>query len=137
MDAASRSEHPTIFFDGACTLCNGAVQTILALDRDAVFRFAALQSATARNARGPGGDAFGDTIVLLDGGRRYLRSDAVVRIGFALPWPWPALAAVANAVPRELRDAAYDWIARNRYRLFGQRAECIMPSPAQQARFLP
>lgn len=125
----------TIFFDGACNLCNGAVRFIIAQDRAKVFRFAALQSPAARAALGPVEGA--GTIVLLEEGRRYERSDAAVRIAFALPWPWPALAALAGALPKALRDAVYDWIARNRYRLFGKRDACALAAPASEAaRFL-
>ena len=128
--------HPTIFFDGECNLCNGAVQFIIARDRHALFRFAPLQSQSARDMLGASPGA-GNTIVLLQDGRRYVRSDAAVRIGFALAPPWPVVAVVAGALPKPWRDAAYDWIARNRFRLFGKRAACMIPAPGVAARFLP
>ncbi|MGH7856901.1 MAG: thiol-disulfide oxidoreductase DCC family protein, partial [Candidatus Binatia bacterium] len=76
-----------------------------------------------------------DTIVLVGEGRAYLRSAAALRIlrGLGLPW---SLLYVLVAIPRPLRDAAYDWFARNRYRWFGTREECRLPEPWEKERFL-
>ena len=125
-----------VLFDGVCNLCNGAVQFILRHDRAGYFNFASLQSAAAQRALAEHGAAPTlNSIVLIDGGRMYQSSDAVLRIAHRLgaPWSW-AYAAVV--VPRPLRNWIYGVIARNRYRWFGQRDACMLPTPELRGRFL-
>ena len=74
--------------------------------------------------------------MLLAGGRRYERSDAALHIALGLRAPWP-LAFGAILIPRGARDAAYRWIARNRYRWFGRTDTCALPPPGLRERFLP
>jgi predicted DCC family thiol-disulfide oxidoreductase YuxK len=76
-----------------------------------------------------------DTIVLVEDGRRYERSAAVLRIARQLRAPWPLLFAFI-VVPRPLRDWAYDAVARRRYRWFGRRETCMVPTPELRARFV-
>jgi predicted DCC family thiol-disulfide oxidoreductase YuxK len=127
----------TILFDGVCNLCNGSVRYIIANDPAARFRFASLQSPAARAALAPFGRAPEslESIVLIDGGRLFERSDAALRIAAELRAPWP-LARALLAIPTGLRDAVYDAIARNRYRLFGRRDFCAVPEPDLARRFL-
>lgn len=126
-----------VLFDGLCNLCNGAVDFIIDRDPQAQFRFAALQSDAARPLlarRGLSAERLGH-IVLVEDGRCYLGSTAALRIARRLTSPWPLLYALL-LVPRPLRDAVYDWVARNRYRWFGKRDRCRTPTPGLQARFL-
>lgn len=125
-----------VLFDGLCNLCNGSVQFIIARDRRARFKFASLQSAAAvRLLSGTATPASLDTVVLVEDGRVYARSDAALRIARGLGFPW-ALAWIFVLVPRVLRDLLYDAVARNRYRWFGRRDVCMVPSPALRDRFL-
>jgi len=132
-------EAPIVFFDGYCNLCNRSVAFIIARDREARFRFASLDSATARSrlatrvAHAP----LPDSVLLLDADGLHARSDAARRIARQLTWPWPWLSVLALLVPRLLRDALYDVVARNRLRWFGRREACAIPTPSQQSRFLP
>ena len=119
--------YDVILFDGVCNLCNSSVQFVIRRDRRARFKFAPLQSQ---------GEAAGDSIVLVDNGRRYTRSTAALRIARHLDFPWN-LAYALIVVPRPLRDAAYDFIARRRYRWFGRRDVCMTPTPELRSRFLP
>jgi predicted DCC family thiol-disulfide oxidoreductase YuxK len=127
-----------ILFDGVCNLCNGFVQFVIARDPSARFRFAALQSgAAAALLREAGVTApLPDSIVLVEGGRVYVRSAAALRILRGLRFPWP-LAFAAIAVPRVVRDRVYDFIAAHRYRWFGRRDSCWLPTPDLKRRFLP
>jgi predicted DCC family thiol-disulfide oxidoreductase YuxK len=122
-----------VLFDGVCNLCNGAVRFILARDPAARFRFASLQSDAARRLMGTGGPT--ETIVLLDAGKTYVKSTAALRIARGLRFPWPLLYAFV-AVPRPVRDLIYDWVARHRYRWFGKRDTCMLPTPELRERFL-
>lgn len=126
-----------MLFDGVCNLCNRSVQCIIRHDPKGRFRFASLQSEVGRRLQAEHGldpDAV-NTIVLIEKGRAYTRSDAALRIARRLKVParfwWPA-----RFVPRQLRDAAYDWIGRNRYRWFGRREECMVPSPGVSELFI-
>lgn len=141
-------EGPIILFDGVCNLCNGAVKWVIRYDRHARFRFASLQSETARRLiaengpslqQGSGGRGSGmalpDSVVLIADGRVRVKSDAALGIARRLGWPWRA-AAAGLIVPRVLRDAVYAWVARHRYRWFGKRDACMVPTPGMRARFL-
>jgi len=128
---------PVILFDGVCNLCNGFAQFVIARDPAGRFQFAALQSDSARRllARLDGFGGVSDSVVLVDGGRVYTRSSAVLRIARGLRFPWP-LARALIIVPRPLRDWVYDLVARHRYRWFGRKDVCMMPTTEMRARFL-
>ena len=128
---------PVVLFDGVCNLCNGSVRFVIERDPRKHFQFAPLQSATATRLISGSADrlAMPDSIVLVDDGRLYVRSEAALRIARRLRFPWPLL-WVFMAVPRNLRDWVYDVIARHRYRWFGKRETCMVPSTEIRDRFL-
>jgi predicted DCC family thiol-disulfide oxidoreductase YuxK len=127
---------PIVVFDGVCNLCNGLVRFVAANDPAGRFHFATLQSPEGQSLlAATGGAPQADSVVLFDYGRRYERSDAALYLALGLRQPWP-LAFAFILIPRALRDAAYEWVARNRYRWFGRQATCPLPSPALRARFL-
>lgn len=129
--------HSIVLFDGVCNFCNASVHWILRRDRPGTFRFASLQSAAAKAAMSRIGldDFHADSVVLIEGGRHFLRTDAALRIAKRLGFPW-SLFSVFLVVPRFLRDPIYRLIARYRYRWFGKRANCMVPTPSMRARFL-
>ncbi len=126
-----------ILFDGECNLCTRSVQFILAHESGPTLRFASIQSpAGARLLRAYDFDPHdARTFVLVEGDKAYARSEAAVRVARHLRMPW-RLAAMLRILPRPLRDAAYNVIARNRYRWFGRRDACMIPTPERAARFL-
>lgn len=126
-----------MLFDGVCNLCSGAVAFIIARDRRAQFGFASLQSDAGRRLlRELNGDgALPDTFVLVEDGRMFTQSTAALRIAQRLGFPWN-LAALLRVLPRAIRDRAYRVVARNRYRWFGKREVCMMPTPDLRRRFL-
>jgi predicted DCC family thiol-disulfide oxidoreductase YuxK len=124
-----------LLFDGVCTLCNGVVQFVIQRDPAGRFQFATLQSDAARRLLQAAPQPLPDTLVLVEDGRMFLRSTAVLRVARGLEFPWP-LAFVLVVVPRPLRDWVYDIVARNRYRWFGRRDVCMVPTPELRARFL-
>lgn len=130
------ANHPVILFDGVCNLCHGAVFFIIHRDRNARFRFAALQSDAGRRLLGvavASGDP--DSIILLEDGLRYDQSTAALRIARQLDGLWPVL-YVFVLLPRPIRDAIYRWIARHRYHWFGRQDRCLVPTPEVKSRFL-
>jgi len=126
-----------VLFDGVCNLCNGTVQFIIARDPGAKFRFAALESEAAQRVLRECGvsGSLPDSVALIEQGQLYTRSTAALRIARRLRFPWPLIFALV-IVPRPLRDRVYDWIARHRYRWFGKRDACMLPTPELRTRFL-
>jgi predicted DCC family thiol-disulfide oxidoreductase YuxK len=132
---------PVVLFDGVCNLCTGSVLFIIRRDPRGVFRFAALQSPAAaallKDAPVRSGP-LPDSIVLVEGdgaARVSTQSTAALRIARRLRFPWPVLYALI-VIPRPIRDWVYDFIAARRYRWFGKRDSCMMPTPELRARFL-
>jgi predicted DCC family thiol-disulfide oxidoreductase YuxK len=121
-----------------CNLCSAFVQFVIARDPSRRFRFASLQSEAARRCLDAAATTFATvpkTIVLLEDGRLFTRSTAALRVARHLRFPWP-LAFALIVVPRPVRDWVYDLVARNRYRWFGRRDICLVPTPALEDRFL-
>ena len=126
-----------ILFDGVCNLCSATVQFVLKRDHKSQFLFGSLQSDAGRKLLSRAGlpvDQF-HSFVLFEKDKVYTRSSAVLRVARHLGGGW-SLFYVFMLVPRFLRDAIYNWIARNRYRWFGKKNECWIPRPEWKARFL-
>jgi predicted DCC family thiol-disulfide oxidoreductase YuxK len=131
------SAAPIMLFDGVCNVCNASVQFILKHERSASIQFASLQSARGKELiekHRLDGDI--STVVWVEGDRVFTRSSAIVASLKHLKGAWPALAWLLWVVPKPLRDLGYVIFARNRYRLFGKRDECMVPTPELRARFL-
>jgi predicted DCC family thiol-disulfide oxidoreductase YuxK len=134
------TKRPIILFDGVCNLCNSAVQWVIDRDKEGRFDFASLQSNAARRELEKvidekEIDALPDSIILLDSDGVHVRSAAALRIARGLGSPF-AVIRLTIVLPRPIRDAVYNLIARNRYRWFGRRDTCMTPTPDLAARFL-
>ena len=130
-------QNAIVLFDGVCDLCESSVQFILLRDTAAYFKFASLQSNFAQEIllqQGLATTHF-DSIVLLQNGKIFQRSDAALRIAKHLSGGWKLL-YVFIVIPRFVRDAMYNFIATNRYRWFGKKNECMLPKPEWRNRFL-
>ncbi|AZS23116.1 MULTISPECIES: thiol-disulfide oxidoreductase DCC family protein [unclassified Caulobacter] len=126
-----------MLFDGVCHLCDGVVRTVLRLDRQGVIRFTSVQSPFGRRlaiAHGLDPDA-PESFLFFDSGRPLRKTAAVAALLRRLPAPWRHVAWIER-LPRALTDRAYDWIAANRYQIFGKSDHCHVPAPEQRARFL-
>jgi predicted DCC family thiol-disulfide oxidoreductase YuxK len=135
------SQAEMLFYDGHCGLCHRAVKFVLRHDRSGnTFRFAPLQGPTFQ-ARVPAERRSGlpDSIVVLTAqGSLLVRSNAFLHILRRLGGGWKVLAGVLAVIPRPVRDAVYDFIARIRFRIFGMRQEwCPVAAPDLRARFDP
>jgi len=124
-----------IYFDGVCGLCNRFVDFVLARDHARRFRFAPLQGSTAATRLGDPGEVDPTTIVYEEDGVLFDRSAAALRIVAGLGGIW-SLVAVLGLIPRPIRDAVYDWVARHRYGWFGKHDTCRLPTPEERAVFL-
>lgn len=129
---------PIVVFDGVCVLCSGSMNFIQKHDTRDAFRFVLAQSvlgqAMFRHYRLPAENF--DTVLVLADGVLHTKLDAFAAVMRRLPRPWPLLSA-ARFIPSVLADAIYDLVAKNRYRWFGRREACLMPTAALRARFLP
>jgi predicted DCC family thiol-disulfide oxidoreductase YuxK len=125
-------------FDGVCVLCSRGVRFVLRRDRDRRYKFAAMQTTSGRNLLIAHGIDPDDPLsfLLLEGGASYTDSDAIVRILRTFGRGWRFVALLMSIVPRFIRDPLYRWIARHRYRLFGRRPACIVPTADTADRFL-
>jgi len=131
------AEAPVVLFDGVCNLCNGSVIFIIKRDPKSKMKFASLQSSYGSSQM----DRFHlppsalNSVLLIKNGKLYQKSNAALEIAAMLSGLWPML-YVFKVIPRFLRDWIYDWVARNRYRWFGKKEECMIPTPAMKARFI-
>ena len=126
-----------LLFDGHCSLCNAAVDFVLKRNTKKKLLLASIQ--------GPAGQrvlkmyqlppSYLDTLVLVEQGKVYLGSTAALRVARLLGGGWPLFYALI-IIPKGLRDRIYQWIGKNRYKWFGRRASCRMPTASERAHFL-
>ena len=118
-------------------MCNGAVQFIIKRDKRKYFSFASLQSAEGQRVLNkydlPSTDF--NSFVLIENGKAFTRSAAALKVAKKLNGLWPLLYGFM-IVPGFIRDAIYNWIAKNRYKWFGKKDACMIPTPELKARFL-
>lgn len=130
-------QQPVILFDGICNFCNSAVNFTIKRDQKAIIQFATLQSEKGRMFLRQYNLPINEmkSFVFIEDGKAYTRSTAALRVCRYLRGAWPLCFAFI-IIPRFIRDGIYDWIARHRYKWFGIRQECMMPSPEVRKRFL-
>lgn len=127
-----------ILFDGVCNLCSGWVSFVYKRDITGCIKFVSVQSETGQQLLmwcGLPIDRF-ETMVYIENGQAYFKSDAFLRIIKWLSLPWPYISIVGALVFKPVRDWGYDRIALNRYHLFGKRTTCMIPSGQLASRFL-
>jgi len=127
----------TILFDGVCNLCNGAITFIIQRDKNDKFRYAPLQSEVGKNLAAKHKIDLDkvDSIILVNEDQAYAKSTAALRIAKQLSGGWPLL-TVFLILPTFLRNSVYDFIARNRYKWFGKKEACMIPTPELKSKFL-
>jgi len=131
------TNHSVILFDGICNLCNGFVQFVIKRDRKGYFHFGSLQSPEAQKLiqRFNLDAENGKTIVLVEDNKIYARSPAVLRVARKLDGPWKLCYAFI-VIPKTIRDFVYNFIAERRYKWFGKREQCLVPTPELKERFI-
>lgn len=130
------NQPPTVIFDGVCNLCNATVDLLIRNDRTRTLRFGSFQSVEGATLLTQYGVFTApETVYFIEDKVLYVESDAIFRLTHYLPWTWRIL-TVGRLIPRPLRDRLYRWVSRNRYRWFGKRSSCRLPSPDESSRFL-
>ena len=124
-----------IYFDGVCGLCNGFVDFILKIDRNAVFKFSPLQSDHAKSSLPSEYTENLDSVVVQIDGKTLRKSKAVFAVMNKLGGVW-AIAGVLGHLPESLLNKGYDLVAEHRYKIFGKKDSCRLPSPEERARFV-
>ena len=132
-----QSTHSIILFDGVCNLCNGAVNFVIKRDPRNVFKFTPLQEnvGTVLLKKYAIDPQKIDSIVLIENGNVYIKSSAALRIARKMSGLWPLL-YVCMVIPRFIRNGVYDFIAKNRYKWFGRKEQCMIPTPGLKEKFL-
>lgn len=131
------ADRPIVFFDGVCGLCNRSIDFILRRDQRGVFMVTPLQGETAEQLLEPADRERLGSLVVRISGRTYRRSAAVVRLLWRLGGVWKIVGTLLWLIPLPLRDLGYRVVASNRYRLFGKKETCRLPTEEERARFLP
>ena len=124
-----------VFFDGVCNLCNSSVQLLLKLDKDEVFSFSSLQSTYSQSIIPKDIQIEKDSIVLFKNEHFYSEAEAVFEIVKSLD-NWTKVLLVFKVFPLNWNNVIYRWIAKNRYKIFGRKEECMIPDPNVRNRFL-
>ena len=128
---------PIIFFDGVCAMCDAFVSHVLRLDLDRNFLFAPLEGSTAHTLLPPlSENRYHWSMIYLDERGIHDQSDAALEVYSRLGGIWWLL-GLARYVPRLIRNPVYRFVARHRYRWFGVREQCRIPSAEERQRFLP
>jgi predicted DCC family thiol-disulfide oxidoreductase YuxK len=128
-------EKQIILFDGVCNLCNASVQTIIKLDKNKIFHFASLQSKAGKELTKKYSLENYDSVCILKNERAYVKSNAAIQILISIGGFYK-LIYVAYIMPRVVRDGLYDFIAENRYKWFGKKDSCMIPTQELKERFL-
>lgn len=136
-NSPENSNELIFFFDGVCGLCDRTVDFILLHDRKLLFLFSAIQNDETKSFFLRRGLPVPDltTSILFDRGLFFYKSQAFFRIMSKLGFPW-SLACIFQVIPSVISDFVYDRIAQNRYRIFGQRKTCRIPTAEERSRFL-
>lgn len=126
-----------VLFDGVCNLCNNAVQFIIKHDKKNAFLFASLQSKTGQKLLAQHNLPLNElnSFILIENDKAYNRSTGALRVAKKLNGILPWLYAFM-IIPKIFRDSIYDFISRNRYKWFGKKDECLIPTSELKARFL-
>jgi predicted DCC family thiol-disulfide oxidoreductase YuxK len=126
-----------VLFDGVCNLCNSTVQFIIKKDAKGRFKFASLQGKTGqefiKKFNLPAGDL--NSFILVEDDKVFTRSTGALRMLKQLGLPWALLYGFI-VVPPFIRDAVYNWVARNRYKWFGKSDTCAIPNSETKDRLL-
>jgi len=126
-----------VLFDGVCNFCNNSINFIIRRDKKDLFRFAPLQSELGEELKRKYSipEKFMDSVILIENGKVYFKTTAALRIARRLGGGWPLMYGFI-IVPPFIRDIVYNIIAKNRYKWWGQRESCMIPTPEVRRKFI-
>jgi predicted DCC family thiol-disulfide oxidoreductase YuxK len=129
--------NPIILFDGVCNFCNSSVNFVIDRDKKSVIKFAALQSDAGQQLLQQFNLSTSEfnSFIFIEAGKVYTSSTAALKVSKYLTALWPLLYGFI-IVPKFIRDGIYKWIAKNRYKWFGKKDQCMIPAPEVRSRFL-
>lgn len=128
---------PIILFDGVCNFCDSAVNFVIKRDKKALLKFATLQSSIANQLLAKNNLPANDlsSFVFIENNKIYTRSTGALKVCSYLTGLWPMMYGFM-IVPKFIRDGIYNWISKNRYKWFGKKEECMIPTANVKSRFL-
>jgi predicted DCC family thiol-disulfide oxidoreductase YuxK len=136
MGSAGELSDRIVLFDGVCNYCNAMVNFAIRNDKNAVLRFTALQSETGMALRKKFNiDLAIDSLIFIEHNKAFTYADAALKICRHLDWPAKMLSAFA-IIPSFICNPVYKWIAKNRYKWFGKKETCMIPTPDVKSRFI-
>ena len=124
-----------IFFDGYCGLCNGFVDFMIKIDKEGLFKFSPLQSEYAKSNLNPSDTLDLKSVVVLIDGKSYRKAEGVFKALTSIGGVW-RMTAIFNSFPNSILNFGYELVAENRYRLFGKRDTCRLPTQEEKSRFI-
>lgn len=126
-----------VLFDGVCNLCNQAVDFIIRKDKNDDFKVGALQDPMVKDILKTYSinENYLDSLVLIEGDHIFYKSEAALKIARKLGRGWQIF-YICILLPVSVRDRIYDWIGKNRYKWFGKKETCRLPSPEEKAKFI-
>jgi len=130
-------KHKIIVFDGVCNLCNASVNFVIQRDKNDVFRFAALQSEIGQEyiSKFNIDPSETDSIILIDKEKCYVKSTAALHISKSMSGGYPLLFGFM-IIPTFIRNWVYDFVAKNRYKWYGKKERCVVPTSELKEKFL-
>tara|TARA_B100000508_G_C11329772_1_gene213702 strand:- start:52 stop:462 length:411 start_codon:yes stop_codon:yes gene_type:complete len=133
----NEEKYKIILFDGVCNLCNSSVNFVIKRDRKNIFKFAALQSEVGLELieKYAIDSSKTDSIILIEDGKAYIKSTAALRVAKHLGGGYPLL-YIFIVVPTFIRNWVYDYVAKNRYKWYGKKESCMIPTPELKEKFL-
>lgn len=136
IDDTEINNQPIVLFDGVCNLCNSSIDFLVRHEKGDALRFASLQSEVGQHIIAKSNlKQIPDSILFYENSNLAYKSKAVLSVAKHLKMPW-RLAIVFRIIPSFISNMVYDWIARNRYRWFGKKETCRVPTPEEREKFL-
>jgi predicted DCC family thiol-disulfide oxidoreductase YuxK len=130
-----KERNSIVFFDGVCNLCNSSVDFVIARDKAHKFRFSSLQSEYAKKTLNLQNETDFGSFILYKDNKTYQKSTAALMVAKELDYPIKLIYAFI-IIPEPIRNFIYSIIAKNRYRWFGKKETCRLPTPQERALFI-
>lgn len=134
-DSSDKTGNGLVVFDGYCVLCSSTVKFLLKIDKNKTLKFTTLRPFPSTDGREDAGVP--STVLFIENNQVYTESEALVYLLKSVGGIWGTLSAMLRVIPRKWRDALYRLIAKHRYRIFGKKNQCFIPSSKYTDRFVP